>query len=305
MQTISIHSSLDATLQQLQPLLDNQSPLTYQCPWVILGTDGREAYNPFTQHTYQGFNQIRLTYNRYLVEFPQNAWATFQQIKQAGGSVKKGSKSQKITFYTIRFKDQKGKRYTAQQVEQMSVQQYNALGIYSYKCLKTFNVFNLSQTTGLAENYYTFIEPVLQTIDTISDIEQFVQNLNLNIQHKQTSNAVYNNNTDTITLPNKEQFRTTLGYYDTLLHEIGHALGSKSRLNRNQSGTFGDETYAQEELAAELFAATMLNYYGCNESINNSAAYMRAWLSALCIEDRKLDTAIEAVQAMMQYCGLE
>jgi antirestriction protein ArdC len=47
-------------------------------------------------------------------------------------------------------------------------------------------------------------------------------------------------------------FNSANGYHSTLLHESVHATGHKSRLDRDFSKRFGDESYAFEELVAEL-----------------------------------------------------
>jgi antirestriction protein ArdC len=53
-------------------------------------------------------------------------------------------------------------------------------------------------------------------------------------------------------LPSKNQFEDAGKYYATALHELGHATGHSSRLNRDLSGGFGSESYAKEELRAEI-----------------------------------------------------
>ena len=43
----------------------------------------------------------------------------------------------------------------------------------------------------------------------------------------------YNLHTDKVTLPEREQFATANGYYQTALHELGHATGHPSRMDRD------------------------------------------------------------------------
>ena len=69
---------------------------------------------------------------------------------------------------------------------------------------------------------------------------------------------VTNVHTDKVTLPEREQFATANGYYQTALHELGHATGHPSRMDRdtlkNGVGNFGSTEYAREELRAEMSA---------------------------------------------------
>lgn len=50
----------------------------------------------------------------------------------------------------------------------------------------------------------------------------------------------------------RPRFRTRINWHRTALHELGHATGHPSRLNRDQSGSYGTKKYAFEELVAEL-----------------------------------------------------
>lgn len=50
-------------------------------------------------------------------------------------------------------------------------------------------------------------------------------------------------------------FFEPINWHRTALHELGHASGHSSRLNRDLSGSFGSRKYAFEELVAEINAA--------------------------------------------------
>jgi len=74
-----------------------------------------------------------------------------------------------------------------------------------------------------------------------------------------------------------------------LFHELTHATGHESRLNRKGvSGSdglwsaFGSQSYSKEELVAEMGAAFLCGRAGIVErTIDNSAAYVRSWLQRL------------------------
>ena len=80
-------------------------------------------------------------------------------------------------------------------------------------------------------------------------------------------------------MPQKGQFTSSQGYYETLLHEIGHWTGGKCRLNRN----LGSETAirAREELVAEMFAGFTLHKVGFDQDVENVASYVQSWIQAL------------------------
>ncbi|UKI14086.1 MAG: hypothetical protein L6V85_08240 [Clostridiales bacterium] len=71
------------------------------------------------------------------------------------------------------------------------------------------------------------------------------------------SQAFYKSSTDEVHLPSRGDFKSMQEFYSTALHEIGHSTGHESRLNRDLSGGFGSETYALEELRAEIASIFM------------------------------------------------
>ena len=82
--------------------------------------------------------------------------------------------------------------------------------------------------------------------------ERVIQESGVHVAHVRGDRAFYNLQTDKVTLPEREQFATANGYYQTALHELGHATGHPDRMNRdtlkNGAGKFGSQEYAREEL---------------------------------------------------------
>ena len=81
-------------------------------------------------------------------------------------------------------------------------------------------------------------------------------------------------------------FATTADYWSTMLHEHAHWTGHASRLNRtgitNFAG-FGSESYAYEELVAEISASFLCKHAGVDRPglDDNHAAYLASWVRAL------------------------
>ena len=96
-------------------------------------------------------------------------------------------------------------------------------------------------------------------------------------------------------MPTPEHFRGGQDYYAVLFHELTHATGHTSRLNRKgisgedgEWSAFGSTPYAREELVAEMGAAFLSGHAGIVErTLDNSAAYIQSWLARL-EEDRRL-----------------
>ena len=124
-------------------------------------------------------------------------------------------------------------------------------------------------------------------------IEKMAANFGVFVKHGvMFETPCYIPSLDIIKMPTKGQFKTAENYYATLLHEMTHATGHKSRLNRDFTGRFGTEAYAFEELIAELGAAFMCAEFGLiGATIENHAFYLDNWLSILKNDKKAIFTA--------------
>jgi antirestriction protein ArdC len=82
-----------------------------------------------------------------------------------------------------------------------------------------------------------------------------------------------------IRIPAPTTFHSPEDYYHTLYHEMTHATGHASRLDREgitQHAKFGSDRYSKEELVAELGAAFLSNETEILDGVRfeNSAAYL-------------------------------
>ena len=103
--------------------------------------------------------------------------------------------------------------------------------------------------------------------------------------------AFYRPATDTVRIPEPEQFTAPSEYYATLFHELAHSTGHHRRLNRKldtEPQPFGALEYGREELVAEMAAAFLCRRAGISPAvIENQAAYIQGWLKQI-RQDKKL-----------------
>ena len=90
-----------------------------------------QPFNAVSGNNYSGFNVFELALSSLL--YTTNAWVTFKQAKQLGGSVLKGEQGHSVCYYGT------GK----EKVEHPT----GAIAEKSYAFLKWYSVFNLDQTT--------------------------------------------------------------------------------------------------------------------------------------------------------------
>lgn len=111
-----------------------------------------------------------------------------------------------------------------------------------------------------------------------------MRNSGVRIDHVAGDRAYYNKVEDRVVLPERSQFPTQDAYTHTALHELGHATGHPSRLDRStltKHGGFGSETYAREELRAEIAAMMSGEKLGVGHEPRHGTAYVASWVQAL------------------------
>lgn len=97
-------------------------------------------------------------------------------------------------------------------------------------------------------------------------------------------------------------FKSPGHYAATMLHELGHWTGHKSRLDRElHKGRFGNPEYAAEELVAELTSAFLCAELGIDGEGQQHATYLASWLKALKDDKRFIFAAASAAQKAANF----
>ena len=238
-------------------------------PWHKPWSGGGLARNLVSKKTYRGINCFLLN----ITGFGSPFWMTFNQARKLGGHIRQGEKSMPVVFWKwIEVED----RETGEVVER--------------PFLRYYRVFNLEQTEGItvpAEE-----SPKDRPFSPIEACERIVQGMpNKPMAQHVYPAAWYKPSLDLVNMPRPETFDKPESYYATLFHELAHATGHVSRLNRPtlvDMAPFGSTNYSKEELVAEMTAAMLCGVAGIeNQVIDNSAAYIQGWLKKL-KDDRKL-----------------
>ena len=169
--------------------------------------------------------------------------------------------------------------------------------------LRYYRVFNIEQTEGIANKLgLTGASPRVANLEQCDAIVSAMPNPP---RREQSARAWYQPSTDTVGIPSRSLFSSVEEYYSTLFHELTHSTGHASRLGREgieQLNTFGSESYSKEELVAEMGAAMLCGLTGlAPKTLENSAAYLKTWLSVLKPDSRMVVTAASAAQKAVDY----
>jgi antirestriction protein ArdC len=235
--------------------------------------------NLVTNKPYRGINALLLLGMSYESPF----WLTCRQANMLGGSVKKGEKACPVVFW-----------------KRLSILDTGSEEKREIPLLRYYHVFNLAQCEGLKNGHPS-------ASDGEAPLRSKPQEIVANMPQRPPikvgfTQAFYSLREDYIGMPVIERFTEDEQYFATLFHELIHASGHETRLNRStltETAGFGSDPYCREELIAEIGAAFLCGQAEIAErTIDNSAAYVAEWLKRL-KDDKKLvvQTATQAQRA--------
>jgi antirestriction protein ArdC len=256
----------------------------YKMPWHTVAGVANSPINLISRKAYRGINTLVLGSAAMSKGYHSGEWATYKQWQERGAQVRKGEKSTPVVFW--KFFDQGRKPGEATEGDPGGSEKKAV----SIPMARLYSVFNAAQTDG----YVAPPEPVINREARIADCEAFVQALGASVQHG-GNRAFYSPAADTVTMPPFERFIDSTAYYSVLAHELTHWTGP--RLERNLTGRFGSESYAVEELVAELGAAFTCARLGiATEPRRDHAPYIASWLRVLKGDSRAIFTAASQAQ---------
>src|ERR1700722_5470377 len=243
----------------------------WQRPWAP--GELQVPHNPVTEKPYRGFNSI------WLLAQGQNAprWMTYRQALEAGGQVREGQRGTKIQYFAYEghrlVRDENGKIV----VNESGEAQRESVS-YERPRVMTHTVFNATQIEGLPD-----LEPraTREPWQRHAAADNVLANSGIRIEHSGYQGACYRPELDAIMLPNRDRFLQADSYYATALHELGHATGHATRLDRDLSRPFGSKDYAREELRAEIASLMIGERLEIGHDPGLHAAYVDHWVSIL------------------------
>ncbi len=255
----------------------------FTLPWIKRkGGSFARPVNVASKKPYNGVNIVSLWVAALANEYPSNIWGTYRQWQQSGCQVRKGEKSSLVVFYkTIDIKQTNEATGELEQSERMFA--------------RASWVFNATQIDGFEAAEEELPDNVL--FDSLERGEAFAASTGAVIEEG-GDQACYIPAMDVIRMPERRRFIGTdtasagEAFYGVLCHELIHWAGAKTRLDRDLSGRFGTESYAIEELIAELGSAFLCGDLGiAPEPRIDHACYLKSWLSVLKSDKKAIFTA--------------
>ena len=237
-----------------------------------------------TGKEYTGGNTLTLLLLGALSGYESPYWLTYKQAKELGGNVKKGERGVHCVYWA----EDQSLKINAEKDEL-------TLQTRLIPCL--FTVFNAEQIEGVELPK----QDKKRAFKPVKAAEKILKNSGAEINEVDSNSAFYNPAKDLIVLPRRSQFKSASGFYDTALHELGHWTGHESRLNRDLSVQFGSESYAREELRAEIASMMIAMEIGLPHNTENHSAYVGSWIKALKEDPKEIFRAAADAEKIKNY----
>jgi antirestriction protein ArdC len=220
---------------------------------------------------YRGVNVLLLHAMQYQSPF----WLTFRQAQELGGHIRKGEKATPVVFWKSFNSAKPGEAEPFKKPELTPEPNRRRMMARMYWVFNEFQCENLKNIPPVSTQMGTLTAPVaiVENMPKRPDIKYGLRS------------AFYSPPGDFVGMPSREVFSSEDAFFSTIYHELVHATGHATRLNRptlTESQGFGSDPYCKEELIAEIGAAFLCGHAGITEStITNSAAYVQGWLGKL------------------------
>tara|TARA_R110002167_G_scaffold334103_1_gene541217 strand:- start:442 stop:1278 length:837 start_codon:yes stop_codon:yes gene_type:complete len=262
----------------------------FEIPWhTTLGM----PTNASTGNKYNGINIILLWCRTKEQGHASSTWATYKQWQSLGAQVTKGQKGSQIIIY---------KPMKQEDNQPLSDKEHNRPRVF----IGSATVFNASQVEGYVVTDDK-LKPEADNTERLESVEQFILSAQADIRLG-GDRAFYAPMEDYIAMPGRELFTgtstisATEAYYSTLFHEMTHWSGSEKRCGRDMSGRFGGQSYAMEELVAEIGAA----YLCANKGVSSTprldhANYLKNWLKVIKKDEKAIFWAATRAQEAVTY----
>lgn len=264
-------------------------------PWVRPWEPGAQVapYNQATGKPYRGMNNLLLTMSGHA----DPRWMTYRQAAEMGGQVRKGEKGTQLHFW--KFEEERAVRDDAGRpvLNEDGTPKVIKAKLETPRSFPFF-VFNAAQIDGLPP-----LEPRISNPEPARHerAEAILKNSGATIHHIAGDRAYYRPGTDSITLPERGQFKSPDSYYATALHELGHWTGHPSRLDRDLSNPFGSEAYAREELRAEIGSYLLGERLEIGHDPGQHMAYIGSWIKTLQEDPREIFRAAADAERIVQF----
>lgn len=260
--------------------------------------------NAVTGRPYRGLNRIALAAAGASLDTPDGRWVTYGQAAKAGWHVQKGERASASVEYWTRW----CRTHDGRVVDEARARELVRDGREDEEILRDARlaprvtpVFHSGQVSGIpAMAAHGHAGEPTEIVDAL------IASSRCPVREARSDEAYYSPSADEIVIPQRTQFKTLDGYVRVLAHEMAH---STARVVGRDTSTYGTDLAARahEELVAELGSvfvcsdlglsgAAAADDPGAKTALEQHAAYLKSWMSALRDDQDELARASSEAQ---------
>lgn len=277
--------------QEIISMITEKMASSSQLPW-----DKGLLNSPFlpvngkSMKRYRGINLMLLAF----LGSGTQEYMTFNQVKEAGGTVKKGAKSLPVVYWN---KWNKVEKRPAEQDDDPED---------CYFFLKRYNVFNVGeQTEGINVRRQIKTRDNQRNAEVDEFIKKFFTATKLTLEENSStqlefSSAYYMPAKHLVSIAPINEYKSSESWIATIFHEMVHSTG-KAMGREYLPEQSQEQNYSQEEIVAEFGAALLCREFGITKEDNNTAAYIQGWSAAIKENPDWLINGANAAQKAVDY----
>ena len=229
-------------------------------------------FNPVSGTQYKGINALSL----HCEGRSDPRWMTYKQASSKDMQVRKGEKGSPIVYWQFN-KESVKRDSSGKPVKDSKGKPVKEIVKLARPRVFGSTVFNAEQIDGIPP----LEQPKrLDKFEVIERAEGILKESGADISYG-GDRAFYSPVSDRIQLPEREAFKSEGDFYAVALHEVAHWTGHDSRLDRDLTGAFGSEKYAEEELRAEVASYMLSSELEIPFDPSQHVAYIESWIKKL------------------------
>ncbi len=255
-------------------------------PWTMDGALPCLPHNPVTGRTYAGVNILALWRASAEHGFVSQAWLTSDQIRGAGGTVRRGETG--TVAYAGRFSA--GSALARAGEPDIHGSPIGLLG--------RFSLFNVAQCRGLPDHLSSGPAPCADR-DIEEEFHELIAATGMDYELGGVR-TFYLASRDIFILSDWRSAARKHDFHRDWLHELIRATGHPSRLNRDVPDVCGHSGHGFEDLVAELGCAFVCAVLGIEPALSHPD-YVDAWIEILRGDDLAFARAASAATTALDY----
>lgn len=261
---------MDDRKKLVQKIINNMEK-GYVIPPPLWNSGRTRPHNPVSKATYRGGNALKLFITQIENNYADSRWLTFKQATDNGWKIRTGAKSVLCEKWI----------FTKDIIEKDEITGESKKTTIELDTPKVsfFRVFNAQDIVGIPPSAEI---PEIKYDDVMKLSDNLIASSECPVKTSINDQAFYRPSEDAIYLPDRSLFIDSKAYLGVAIHEMVHSTGP--RLGRDMSGAFGSDSYAREELRAELGSFFLENDFGIkleNVHFNSHTQYLESWIKAL------------------------